>query len=183
MHIQQECAPQWIPCLYDKVTEKYCRTEVFFFFTSYRPFLKTPQNSIQKLKMCCSTIYQHKSTPARTRDYIFLHAVSLTWWADTVAKVRSKSFCKVAINLMNTCRVTIKDMFTFSRGPFWRKHTLDLLLLCSSFSQSFSQRSVCVCVGPGATSHKLAPNSLQLNCGENWKLTGKHRGRGGYYTT
>lgn len=47
-----------------------------------------------------------------------------------VAAVRGESFAKVAINLMNTCRVSIKDMFTFSREKRSGESVLLLLLAC-----------------------------------------------------
>lgn len=41
-----------------------------------------------------------------------------------MAEVRGKELRKVAINLMNTCRATRKDAFTFSRGSFVEENAL-----------------------------------------------------------
>lgn len=48
---------------------------------------------------------------------------------------QKKKPCQVAINLMNTCRVIIKDMFTFSREKASDEDgSLDFLLVGISFS-------------------------------------------------
>lgn len=56
---------------------------------------------------------------------------------------------------MNTCRVSIKDMFTFSRVSFWTERAPDFLLACSYSVQS--PRSCWrLVVRAVATSHQLA---------------------------
>lgn len=60
---------------------------------------------------------------------LFMQLVCVT--RQPTAKVRSEMLCKVAINLMNTCRVITKDMFTFSTETVWRMGAPDPLALPS----------------------------------------------------
>lgn len=67
---------------------------------------------------------------------------------------------------MNTCCVTKKDMFTFSRGTWWRKGAPGLLLPCSFFSQcSRFLPEVCVCV----TGSHFPPISSKFSATAFWR--------------
>lgn len=73
--------------------------------------------------------------------------------------------CKVAINLMNTCRVITKDMFTFSTETVWWMGAPDPLAL-PSFPLPVHQILLEMCTDVAGTANRghfppVSSNSLQ----------------------